>query len=121
MLFFVNSIGARGKVVINVVKRVVVDLAWTMIFCFCGVTQQWISSVFDISDVFWISVLSSFSSWDDIIVRVKLLVYDVWFAEDDKTGFLSVGVDRFDRLYLKEQPISVLVVTMSSIKQIYDK
>ena len=49
--------------------------------------------------VFWIAVLSSFSSWDDIIVRVKLLVYDVWFSEDDKTGFLSVGVDIFDQLY----------------------
>ena len=73
------------------------------------------------SDVFWISVLSSFSNWDDIIVRVKLLVYDVWFAEDDKTGFLSVGVDIFDRLYLKELPISLPVVPMIRIKQIYDK
>ena len=27
---FVNSIGARGKVVINGVKRVVVDVAWTL-------------------------------------------------------------------------------------------
>ena len=73
------------------------------------------------SDVFWIAVLSSFSSWDDIIVRVKLLVYDVWFTEDDNTVFLSVGVHIFDRLYLKERPISLPVVTMSSKKQIYDK
>ena len=50
------------------------------------------------SDVFWISALSSFSSWDDIIVRVKLVVYDVWFAEDYKTGFLSVGVDIFESI-----------------------
>ena len=71
--------------------------------------------------VFWIAVLSSISSWDDIIVCLKLLVYDVWFSEDDKTGFLSVGVDIFDRLYLKERPISLPMVTMSSIKQIYDK
>ena len=30
-------------------------------------------------------------------VHVKLLVYDVWAAEDDKTGLLSVGVDCFGR------------------------
>ena len=47
------------------------------------------------SNVFWIAVLSSFSSWDDIIVCVKLLVYYVLFAEDNKTGFLSVGVGIF--------------------------
>ena len=40
-----------------------------------------------------------------MIVRIKLLVYDVWSAEEDKTGFLSVEVDIFDQLYLKEQPI----------------
>ena len=51
---FVNSIGARGKVVINGVKRGGVDLAWTLIFCFRGVTQEWISSVLKISDVFLI-------------------------------------------------------------------
>ena len=64
---------------------------------FSGVTQEWISSVFDISDMFWIEVLSLFSSWYDIIVRVELVVYDVWFAENDNTGFLSVGVDIFYR------------------------
>ena len=52
------------------------------------------------SDVFWIEVLSLCSSWYDIIVRVKLVVCDVWLAEDDNTGFLSVGVDIFDQLYL---------------------
>ena len=52
------------------------------------------------SDVFWIAVMSSFSSWYDIIVLVELVVYDVWFAEDDKTGFLNVEVDIFDQLYL---------------------
>ena len=65
-----------------------------------GVTQEWISSVFKISDVLWISVMSLFSSWYDIIVCDKLVVYDVWFAEDDNTGFLSVGVDIFDQLFL---------------------
>ena len=35
-------------------------------------------------------------------VRFKLLSDDVCSAEEDKTGFLSVGVDILDRLYLKE-------------------
>ena len=66
---------------------------------FRGVTQEWISYVFEMSNVLWITVQSLFSSWDDIIVFDKLLVYDVWFSEDDNTGFLSVGVDIFDWLY----------------------
>ena len=45
-------------------------------------------------------VLSLCWSWKDIKVGVELVVYDVWFAEDDNTGFLSVGLDIFDRLYL---------------------
>ena len=67
--------------------------------------------------MFLIAVLSSFINWDYIIVRVKLLVYDVWFVEHYKTGLLSVGVDIFDRLYLKERPISLPMVTMSSINK----
>ena len=31
-------------------------------------------------------------------VCVKLLADDVWAAEDDKTGFLSVGVDIFESI-----------------------
>ena len=34
------------------VKQGGVDVALTLIFCFRGVTQEWISSVFDMSDVF---------------------------------------------------------------------
>ena len=49
------------------------------------------------SDVFWIEVLLLCWSWYDIIVGFKLVVYAVWFAEDDNTGFLSVGVDIFDQ------------------------
>ena len=52
-----------------------------------------------------------------MIVCVKLIVYDVWYAEEDRIGFLSVGVDIFDRLYLKEWPISFHTVTMSTIKK----
>ena len=52
-------------------------------------------------------------------VRVELIVDYVWAAEYDKTGFLSVGVNIFDRLYLKELPISLPMVPMSTIKQKY--
>ena len=102
---------------INGVKRGGVDVAWTLIFCFQGVTQEWMSSVFEMSDVFWIAVLSLCSILYDIIVRVEVIVYDVWCAEDDNTGFLSVGVNIFDRLYLKERPISLPMVPMSTIKK----
>ena len=71
--------------------------------------------------MFLISVLSLFSSWYDIIICDKLVVYDVWFSEDDNIGFLSVGVDIFDQLYLKERPISLPMVQISTINQIYDK
>ena len=74
-----------------------VDVTWTLIFCFWDVTQEWISFVFEMSDVFWIAVLSLCSSGWDIIVGVELVVYDVWFAKDDNTGFLSVELDIFDQ------------------------
>ena len=41
-------------------------------------------------------------------------------AVDDSTGFLSVGLDDLGRLYLKERPIFLPMVPMSTIKQIYD-
>ena len=41
-----KSIGAIGTVVFNDVKRGGVDVAWTLCFCFCGVTHEWMSSVF---------------------------------------------------------------------------
>ena len=50
-------------------------------------------------------VMSLWWTWWGIKVGVELVVYDVWFAEDDNTGFLSVGLDIFVRLYLKERPI----------------
>ena len=39
------------------------------------------------------------SSWDEIDVCIELLADDVWAAEDDNTGFLSVEVDSFDWLF----------------------
>ena len=47
-------------------------------------------------------------------VRVKLLADDVWASEDDKTGFLSVGVDSFNRIYLGKRPISLPMVQIST-------
>ena len=38
-------------------------------------------------------------------VSVELLADDLWAAEDNKTGFFSVGVDSFDRLYLKNDQL----------------
>ena len=46
-----------------------------------------------------IGEISLLSSWDDMNVPAKLLADDVWVAEDDKIGVLSVGVDIFDTLY----------------------
>ena len=46
----------------------------------------------------------------EIDVCVKLLVDDVWEAEYYRTGFLSVGVDSSDQLFLKNRPISLPMV-----------
>ena len=43
--------------------------------------------------------MSLLSSWYERDVRVELLSDDIWAAEDDETGFLSVEVDSFDRLF----------------------
>ena len=43
--------------------------------------------------LFWFLVMSLLSSWDKMDVPVVLLADNAWSAEDDKTGFLSVGVD----------------------------
>ena len=116
-----NSKGAIGGVVFNSVKRGGVDVAWTIWLCFRGVTHEWISPVFELFFLFWIAVLSLLSRWNEMKVRVKLLADYVWATEEDKTVFLCVGVDIFDWLYLKEQPIPLPMVTMSTIKRIYNK
>ena len=79
------------------------------------------SSVFEVFFLFLIAELSLLSRWDEILVRVKLFADDVWAAEENKTGLLSVGVDIFDRLNFKERPISLPIGTISTIKRIYDK
>ena len=68
---------------------------------FCGVTHEWMSSVFEVFFLFLFIVMSLLSGWDNMDVHFELLAYDVWEAEDDKTDFLSVEVDSFDRLFLK--------------------
>ena len=45
--------------------------------------------------------MSLLSSRDKIDARIKLLADGVWEAEDDKTGLLSVGVDSFGQIFLK--------------------
>ena len=57
------------------------------------------SSVCEVLFLFWFVVMSLLSRWDDMDGGIELLADDVWAAEDDKTGFLSVGVDIFDQLY----------------------
>ena len=67
---------------------------------FCGVTHEWMSSAFEFLFLFWFVVMSLLSSWDEMGVPVKLLADYAWSAEDDKTGFLNVGVDISGQLYL---------------------
>ena len=50
-------------------------------------------------------------------VHVKILADDIWEAEDDKTVFLGVVVESFDWLYLKERPISLPMVKISTEKE----
>ena len=85
---------------INGVKQGGVDVAGTLILCLLGGTQEWMSSLFEMLTLSWLEALPLCWSWWDIMVGVKLVVHDVWFAEDDITGFLSVGVDIFDQSYL---------------------
>ena len=90
----------KVKVVINGVKRGGVDVAWTLILFLLGVTQGWISSVFEIFTLSWMEALSlCWSGWD-IIVGFEIVIHDVWFAEDGNTCFLSVGLDDLGRLCL---------------------
>ena len=79
------------------------------------------SSIFEVLFLFWFVVVFLLSSWDDMDVCVELLLDDAWAAEDDKTSFLSVGVDILDQLNLKERPISLPKVLISAKKRKYEK
>ena len=90
---FGNSTGKIGKVLINGVKRGGVDVAWTLILRFWGVTQEWISSAFEMFTLSWSEALPlCWRGWD-VIGGFEIVIHDVWFAQDDNTGFLSVGLD----------------------------
>ena len=83
--------------------------------------HEWMPSVFKMLLLFWFVVMSLLSSWGEMDVCVELLADDVWAAEDDKKSSLSVEVDISDQLYLKERPISLPMVQISTIKQKYEK
>ena len=61
------------------------------------------------------------SSLYEIDVRVELLADDLWEANDDKPGFLIVGLDSFDQLFLHKLPMSLPMVENSNKNQKYDK
>ena len=80
-----------------------------------------ISSIFEMLFLLWFAVMSLLSSWDEMDVHVELLADDVWAAEDDIRGSLSIGVDILDQLYLKERPISLPMEQIFTIKRKYEK
>ena len=57
----------------------------------------------------------------DVTGGFEIVIHDVWCAEDDNTGFLSVGLDDLGRLYLQERPISLPMVPISAINTKYGK
>ena len=59
------------------------------------------------------------SSLDEIDICVKVLTDDVWEDEDNKTGFLSVGVDTFNILFLQKWPMPLPMVQGSNKNRKY--
>ena len=47
--------------------------------------------------------MSLLSGIDEIYVCVESLADDIWEAEDDKTGFFSVGVDSFESVIFENE------------------
>ena len=100
LLVVCNSTDEIGSVAFNGIKLVGVDFSCTLYFCFRFVTYDWMSSAFEMLLLFWLVVICLLSSLYEIYFRVELLSDYLWEAEDDKTGFLIVGVDIFDWLCL---------------------
>ena len=67
-------------------------------FCWCYTWMDEFS--FEMLSLFWLGVMCLLSSIHKIEFYVELLADNVWKAEDDKTCFLSFGVDIFDWLIL---------------------
>ena len=119
-VFFVNSTGKRGKSDQWCQTRgCTCGLNTDIMFlgCYTGVE---IICIWYFT-LFWMEVLYLCWTWWGIKVGVKLVVYYVWFSVDDNNGFLSVGIDDLGRLYLKERPISLPMVPMSTINTKYSK
>ena len=66
-------------------------------------------------------VIFLLSSLDEIDVRVELLADDIWGADGDKPGFLSVGVDIFDWLFWYKRPMYFTMVENNNDNQRCDK
>ena len=58
-----------------------------------GVTKEWMSSVFDMFILSWLGALPLCWQGCDVTGWFVTVIHDVWFAVDDSTGFLSVGID----------------------------
>ena len=71
-------------------------LQYKIIFCI----HEWMSSLSEMLLLFWFVVMYLLSSWYEMDVPVKLIPDDVWSAEDDITGSLSVGLDIFESIKL---------------------
>ena len=78
---FGNSTCKRVKLVINGVKRGGVDVACTLILYILGVTQDWMSSVFEMFTLSWLEAPPlCWRGWD-VIVGFEIVIHDVWFAK----------------------------------------
>ena len=110
-----------GSVAFDAVRWVCVTVAWTLQFGFHGVTNDWMSSLFEMLFLFWLVVMCLLSSIDKIDGSVELIPDDVWEGENDKTGFLSVGVDSFNQLFLYKQPNSLPMMQNINKNRKYDK
>ena len=92
------------------------NMFWWMLKIIFWLTTFYIGNI-----VYLAKIVRALSSNKIVFLHFCKKVYDVWFSEDDNTGFLSVGLDIFGRLYLKEQPISFPMVLMSTINTKYGK
>ena len=72
-----NFTDGKGSVSLNGVKGGGVEVAWTLWFYFCGVTHDWMSSIFEILILIWLIAMCLISSLEKIYVLEKLLTDDV--------------------------------------------
>ena len=58
------------------------------------------SSIFEMFTLSWLEALPLCWRGCDVIGGFEIVIHDVWCAEDDNTGVLSVGLDDLGQLYL---------------------